>query len=77
MHNWRVALSLRYASTESNASLGILVIGHLPARLALLGMGLATLGLLLAILRPKPRRARRLKVKAAGTKAVESRCSFR
>jgi drug/metabolite transporter (DMT)-like permease len=37
--------------------LGILVLGRLPTRLELLGMGLATLGLLLAILGPGPRRA--------------------
>ena len=36
--------------------LGILALGHLPTRLELLGMVLATLGLLLAILGPGPRR---------------------
>src|SRR3954470_4613730 len=37
--------------------LGIVALGHLPTGLELLGMGLATLGLLLAILGPGPRRA--------------------
>jgi drug/metabolite transporter (DMT)-like permease len=37
--------------------LGIPALGRLPTRLELLGMGLATLGLLLAILGPGPRRA--------------------
>ena len=37
--------------------LAILALGHLPTRLELLGMGLATLGLLLAILGPGPRQA--------------------
>src|SRR4051794_29908682 len=36
--------------------LGMLALGHLPTRLELLGMVLATLGLLLAILGPGPRR---------------------
>ncbi|MGD9508406.1 MAG: DMT family transporter [Geminicoccaceae bacterium] len=36
--------------------LGILALGHLPTRLELLGMALATLGLLLAILGPGPNR---------------------
>src|SRR4051812_16784707 len=36
--------------------LGILALGHLPTRLELLGMVLATLGLLLAMLGPGPRR---------------------
>jgi drug/metabolite transporter (DMT)-like permease len=38
--------------------LGIVALGHLPTRLELLGMVLATLGLLLAILGPGPRRAK-------------------
>jgi hypothetical protein len=38
--------------------LGIVALGHLPTRLELLDIVLATLGLLLAILGPGPRRAK-------------------
>ncbi|MFO1049881.1 MAG: hypothetical protein U1E52_18520, partial [Geminicoccaceae bacterium] len=38
--------------------LGVVALGHLPSRLEVLGMVLATLGLLLAILGPGPHHAK-------------------